>query len=202
MRYPLHGIVSREMFDGLWPGFDVTEVPISSITNGVHAATWVDRRMAEMVEKQLGASLTRDAGGWERLEQLADAETWAVRRQLRASLVEDARARVRASWLKRGASPAELGWVEGILDPDVLTIGFARRVPTYKRLTLMLRDSDRLRQLLLHLTRPAAGHLESRTADDNGGHPTDGRSTIPPSGIGSFSAELRHRHGTLLGCDG
>ena len=166
----LHGVVSREMFDGLWPGFDAIEVPISSITNGVHAATWVDRRMAEMVEKQLGASLTRDAGGWERLEQLADVETWAVRRQLRASLVEDARARVRASWLKRGASPAESARAEGILDPDVLTIGFARRVPTYKRLTLMLRDSDRLRRLLLHPTRPVqlviAG--KSHPADDNG----------------------------------
>ncbi|HEX2808429.1 MAG TPA: alpha-glucan family phosphorylase, partial [Kineosporiaceae bacterium] len=95
---------------------------------------------------------------------------WAARRQMRLSLVEDARARVRSSWLKRGASPAELGWVDGVLDPDVLTIGFARRVPTYKRLTLMLRDPDRLRRLLLHPQRPAqlviAG--KSHPADDHG----------------------------------
>jgi starch phosphorylase len=166
----LHGVVSREMFDGLWPGFDATEVPISSITNGVHAATWVDRRMADLVEKQLGAPLVRDAGGWERLEQLPDGQLWAVRKQMRTSLAMDARVRVRASWLKRGASPAELGWVDGVLDPDVLTIGFARRVPTYKRLTLMLRDPDRLRRLLLHPTRPVqlviAG--KSHPADDNG----------------------------------
>jgi starch phosphorylase len=77
---------------------------------------------------------------------------------------------VRSSWLKRGASPAELGWVDNVLDPDVLTIGFARRVPTYKRLTLMLRDPERLRALLLHPTRPVqiviAG--KSHPADDNG----------------------------------
>jgi starch phosphorylase len=166
----LHGVVSREMFDGLWPGFDAFEVPISSITNGVHAATWVDRRMADLVEKQLGMPLARDAGGWERLEQLPDVEIWTARKEMRTSLVMDARARVRSSWLKRGASPAELGWVENILDPDVLTIGFARRVPTYKRLTLMLRDPDRLRRLLLHPTRPVqlviAG--KSHPADDNG----------------------------------
>jgi starch phosphorylase len=89
---------------------------------------------------------------------------------MRQSLVEDARRRVRSSWLKRGASPAELGWVDSVLDPDVLTIGFARRVPTYKRLTLMLRDPERLRALLLHPTRPVqiiiAG--KSHPADDNG----------------------------------
>jgi len=89
---------------------------------------------------------------------------------MRSSLVDDARKRVRASWLKRGASPAELGWVDGVLDPDVLTIGFARRVPTYKRLTLMLRDPDRLRRLLLDPHRPIqlviAG--KSHPADDQG----------------------------------
>ena len=69
-------------------------------------------------------------------------EIWATKRELREQLVEEARRRVRSSWLKRGASRAELGWVDDILDPDVLTIGFARRVPTYKRLTLMLRDPD------------------------------------------------------------
>jgi glycogen phosphorylase len=166
----LHGIVSREMFDGLWPGFDPTEVPISSITNGVHAPTWVDRRMFEVAEKHIGTAFASDPSGWELVDRIPDDEVWAVRRQMRQSLVEDARARVRSSWIKRGASPAELGWVDGVLDPDVLTIGFARRVPTYKRLTLMLRDPDRLRRLLLHPTRPVqlviAG--KSHPADDNG----------------------------------
>jgi starch phosphorylase len=166
----LHGVVSREMFDGLWPGFDPAEVPIGSITNGVHAPTWVDRRMIELAEKHLGPQSSQDPQGWDNVERVPDEELWAIRRQLRSTLVGDARARVRSSWLKRGASPAELGWVDGVLDPDVLTIGFARRVPTYKRLTLMLRDPDRLRRLLLHPQRPVqlviAG--KSHPADDHG----------------------------------
>jgi starch phosphorylase len=166
----LHGVVSREMFDGLWGGFDVEEVPITSITNGVHAPTWVDRRVMELGEKYLGRAITEEARGWEQVDRIPDEEIWTVRRQMRATLVAEVRRRQRASWLKRGASPAELGWVDGVLDPDVLTIGFARRVPTYKRLTLMLRDPDRLRRLLLHPQRPIqlviAG--KSHPADDNG----------------------------------
>jgi starch phosphorylase len=77
-----------------------------------------------------------------------------VRRLLRGRLVTDARRRVKRSWEQRGASEAELGWVDQILDPDVLTIGFARRVPSYKRLTLMLRDPERLTALLLDPVRP------------------------------------------------
>jgi starch phosphorylase len=166
----LHGHVSREMFDGLWPGFDPAEVPIGSITNGVHAPTWVDRRILDLADKCIGVSFTADSSAWEQVDRIPDDQIWAARRAMRQSLVEDARARVRSSWLKRGASPAELGWVDGILDPGVLTIGFARRVPTYKRLTLMLRDPDRLRRVLLHPTRPVqlviAG--KSHPADDNG----------------------------------
>jgi starch phosphorylase len=166
----LHGMVSREMFEGLWGGFDVEEVPITSITNGVHAPTWVDRRVMDLGEKYLGSEITQEARGWEHVDAVPDDEIWAARRAMRLSLVEEARRRLRSSWLKRGASPAELGWVDGVLDPDVLTIGFARRVPTYKRLTLMLRDPDRLRHLLLHPQRPIqlviAG--KSHPADDNG----------------------------------
>jgi glycogen phosphorylase len=166
----LHGAVSREMFDGLWPGFDPAEVPITSITNGVHAPTWVDRRVMELGEKHIGPQITTEARGWEQVDQIPDEDIWAVRRQLRATLVEDSRRRVRSSWLERGASPAELGWTGSILDPDVLTIGFARRVPTYKRLTLMLRDPDRLRGLLLHPQRPVQVVIagKSHPADDHG----------------------------------
>ncbi len=166
----LHGHVSREMFEGLWGGFDAEEVPITSITNGVHAPTWVDRRMAELGERYLGQQIVDRGRDWEHVAAIPEEELWAARRAMRGQLVDEARRRTRASWLKRGASPAELGWVDGVLDPDVLTIGFARRVPTYKRLTLMLRDPDRLRRLLLHPQRPIqlviAG--KSHPADDNG----------------------------------
>jgi starch phosphorylase len=89
---------------------------------------------------------------------------------LRQRLVEDARSRLRDSWLKRGASPAQLGWIDKVLDPDVLTIGFARRVPSYKRLTLMLRDPERLKRILLHPERPVQLVIAGKAhpADDGG----------------------------------
>jgi glycogen phosphorylase len=164
----LHGEVSRGMFAGLWPGFDAQETPITSITNGVHAPTWVDRKVVELLAASGGGEdASSQSGGAAALD---GAELWALRGELRAQLVADARRRVRSSWLRRGASPAELGWVDDALDPEVLTIGFARRVPTYKRLTLMLRDPERLKALLTHPTRPVqlviAG--KSHPADDSG----------------------------------
>lgn len=166
----LHGAVSRGMFSGLWPGFDDAEVPISSITNGVHAPTWVDRRLVDVAARALTADEIATGNGWLREDGVSDQDLWELRRTLRAQLVEDARSRLRASWKQRGASPAELGWVDDVLSPDVLTIGFARRVPTYKRLTLMLRDPERLRSLLLDPDKPVqlviAG--KSHPADDQG----------------------------------
>jgi starch phosphorylase len=172
----LHGRVSREMFAGLWPGFDPEEVPITSITNGVHAPTWVAPEVFRLGARQIGPQRAEDAmmiglsARWESVADIPDADIWEVRRELREQLVEDVRRRVRASWRQRGAGQAELGWVDDALDPDVLTIGFARRVPSYKRLTLMLRDPERLKALLLHPDRPiqivVAG--KAHPADDGG----------------------------------
>jgi starch phosphorylase len=166
----LHGIVSREMFSGLWRGFDPAEVPISSVTNGVHAPTWVSREVFELAEREIGTSITAEAQGWEEISKVPAEAIWSTRGVLRARLVDEVRRRVKESWLQRGASEAELGWTDTAFDPDVLTIGFARRVPSYKRLTLMLRDPDRLRSLLLDPERPVqlviAG--KSHPADDGG----------------------------------
>ncbi|MGV8967150.1 MAG: alpha-glucan family phosphorylase [Cellulomonas sp.] len=166
----LHGEVSRGMFKALWPGFDESEVPITSVTNGVHAPTWVDHRFIDLAAERFTAEELASGSGWLRTDAITDDELWEMRHTLRAQLVKNARARLRASWRQRGASPAELGWVDDALSADVLTIGFARRVPTYKRLTLMLRDPDRLRQLLTNPQRPIqliiAG--KSHPADDQG----------------------------------
>jgi starch phosphorylase len=166
----LHGSVAREMFGMLWPGFDGPEVPIGHITNGVHAPTWVAPEVFRLGEQDVDPELVQDARGWEAIAGVADDRIAEVRDTLRARLVQDVRARLRASWLQRGASDAELGWVDKVLDPHVLTIGFARRVPSYKRLTLMLRDPDRLKALLLDPDRPIqlviAG--KSHPADDGG----------------------------------
>jgi len=166
----LHGVVSREMFAGLWPGFETAEVPIGSVTNGVHAPTWVAREVFELAEREIGPSITTEAQGWERIAKVADTSIWQVRGVLRARLVDEVRRRLRESWLQRGASMAELGWTESVFDPHVLTIGFARRVPSYKRLTLMLRDPDRLRGLLLDADRPVQLVIAGKAhpADDGG----------------------------------
>jgi starch phosphorylase len=162
----LHGNVSRHMFNGLWSSFDSDEVPITSVTNGVHAPTWTARAILELAN---GASIDEPAG-WHEIAQAPDETLWSIKRGLRDDLVQMARARLRASWITRGASPAELGWIDSVLSPDILTIGFARRVPSYKRLTLMLRDRDRLRSLLTNPERPVqlvvAG--KAHPADDGG----------------------------------
>lgn len=162
----LHGDVSRGMFAGLWPAFDREEVPITSITNGVHAPTWVATEIAALAN---GTALD-EPRAWETIANTDASTLWKTKRTLRQRMIDNTRARLHASWLNRGASPAELDWIDGVLDPDVLTIGFARRVPSYKRLTLMLRDPERLTSLLLDPVRPVqlviAG--KSHPADDGG----------------------------------
>ncbi len=164
----LHGEVSRRMFGPLWPGFDSDEVPITSVTNGVHAPTWTDAAVARLASEKLGSGDTT-ACDW-LSDAVTDSDLWALRGELRAKLVADARRRMQDAWTAQhpGATPPP--WYANLLDPDTLTIGFARRVPTYKRLTLMLHDEDRLRSLLLDRERPiqivVAG--KSHPADDEG----------------------------------
>ncbi|MDR1634916.1 MAG: alpha-glucan family phosphorylase [Bifidobacteriaceae bacterium] len=167
----LHGKVSRAMFAGLWPGFDHDEVPITSVTNGVHSPTWLDRTYGGLETLRIGEGPdAQGSEGWEDPDLVSDQTLWDLRRASRARLVDEARRRLRASYKKRGASPAELGWIDSALSADVLTIGFARRVPTYKRLTLMLRDPVRLKALLTDPDRPIqlviAG--KSHPADEQG----------------------------------
>ena len=208
----LHGRVSRAMFAGLWPGFDPDEVPIGSITNGVHAATWVApeiRALAAGEGPGTGPELPEDGEAWERVAAAGPARLWEIRRLLRGRLVELARERLRASWRQRGASDAELGWVQGVLDPSVLTIGFARRVPSYKRLTLMLHDPERLRALLLDPQRPVQIVIAGKA------HPADesGKQLIQQMVRFADSEDVRHRivflpdydmelaHALVQGCD-
>ncbi|HEV3068933.1 MAG TPA: alpha-glucan family phosphorylase [Streptosporangiaceae bacterium] len=169
----LHGRVSQEMFAGLWPGFDASEVPIGSITNGVHVATWVAPEIlgcgADGAAGQPGPEPV-NGPAWERIAETGPARLWEIRGVLRRRLVAEARRRLRASWRQRGVSEAELGWTQHALDSSVLTIGFARRVPSYKRLTLMLHDPERLTALLLDPQRPVQLVIAGKAhpADDGG----------------------------------
>ncbi|HEV3170500.1 MAG TPA: alpha-glucan family phosphorylase [Actinocrinis sp.] len=184
----LHGQVSREMFGGLWPGFDAPEVPISSVTNGVHAETWVHPSVFELAERELGPG-TLFAEPFQAVDRLSDKTIWEIRCRLRAELVREARSRVKRSWLARGASEAELGWTEDVLDPNALTIGFARRVPSYKRLTLMLRDPERLTALLLNSDRPVQLVIAGKA------HPADegGKRLIQELVRFADESHVRHR---------
>jgi len=169
----LHGHVSRGMFGKLWPGFDQDDVPITSVTNGVHAPTWTDPMVLEVASAALGYSEGSESDNttvdWNS-DRISNQAIWELRGRLRAQLVEDARRRVGAAWLEQNPGVAVPAWHAQLLDPSVLTIGFARRVPTYKRLTLMLHDPERLRRILTHPDRPVqiviAG--KSHPADDEG----------------------------------
>ncbi|TRW78881.1 glycosyltransferase family 1 protein [Mycolicibacterium sp. 018/SC-01/001] len=188
----LHGRVSREMFNNLWPGFDPAEVPIGSITNGVHGPTWAAPQWLELGRELLGSqdlSSLAEPDTWERLHEVDPGHLWWIRSQLREALVRDVRDRVRRSWLERGAAEAELGWIATAFDPNVLTIGFARRVPTYKRLTLMLRDPERLRRLLLDPERPLQLIVAGKS------HPADegGKALIQQVVRFADQADVRHR---------
>jgi len=190
----LHGRVSREMFNELWPGFDPVEVPIGSITNGVHAPTWAAPQWLELGRELSGGDLPSapavwEPALWEQLQQVDPGHLWWIRSQLREALVNDVRARLRRSWHERGASDAELSWIATAFDPNVLTVGFARRVPTYKRLTLMLRDPDRLEKLLLDEKQPIQLIVAGKS------HPADegGKALIQQVVRFADRPEVRHR---------
>jgi glycogen phosphorylase len=183
----LHGQVSRQMFTGLWPGFDTAEVPIGSVTNGVHGPTWVAAEIMGLGQGGPPAELAEDGIDWERAA--ADpAAIFAVRSLLRARLVEQTRRRLRASWRQRGASDAELTWIEDVLDENVLTIGFARRVPSYKRLTMMLHDPDRLTELLLDPDQPVQIVIAGKA------HPADDSGKLMIQQMVRFADEPKVRH--------
>ncbi|SDE20828.1 alpha-glucan family phosphorylase [Auraticoccus monumenti] len=166
----LHGEVSREMFSPLWPGFDDAEVPIGSITNGVHHLTWVHPALLRLLELPAGEEeMGVDGYDWDALERVEADTIWSMKRRMRADLVTMARERLAVSATQRGMA-GHTDWISRALDPGVLTLGFARRGASYKRLTLMLRDPERLIRLLNHPTTPiqivVAG--KAHPADDTG----------------------------------
>jgi starch phosphorylase len=151
----LHGEVSRSLFAGLWPNLPRDEVPIGQVTNGVHTPTWLGPEMAEVFNRRLAPGWAEGGSArWDRVREVPDAELWRARERARERLVYFVRDRIRAQLLARGASETEVARTEEILDPGVLTVGFARRFAQYKRATLMLSDPDRLKRLLLSSDRP------------------------------------------------
>ncbi|MCU1399190.1 MAG: glgP [Acidimicrobiales bacterium] len=169
----LHGAVSREMFNGMWPGVPVDEVPIGSITNGVHAHSWVSPEIDQLLREGIhGVWDGADDQSWARAAQIPAGAVWAARSAGRGRLVAFVRDRMG----------------DGILDPDILTIGFARRFATYKRATLLLSHPDRLRRLLLDPDRPVQFVFAGKA------HPADHPGKEMIQGIERFARELDVRH--------
>ncbi|HAR68579.1 MAG TPA: alpha-glucan phosphorylase, partial [Thermus scotoductus] len=145
----LHGEVSREMFHHLWPELLREEVPIGHITNGVHTWTFLHPRLRRHYAEVFGPDWLRhpeDPATW-RVEGLGE-EFWRIHRDLRAELVREVRSRLYEQRRRNGESPSRLRQAERILDPEALTVGFARRFATYKRAVLLFKDPERLLRIL------------------------------------------------------
>jgi starch phosphorylase len=152
-----HGEVSRHMWQVLWPDRPEDEVPIVSITNGVHVPTWVAPEMDQLLCRRLGEDWVDrldEPGLWLRFAEVPDAALWEARRLLKARLFRFLRDRARERWSESGSEPGQPVAFGSLFDPEALTVGFARRFATYKRAALVLRDLERFRALVADPRRP------------------------------------------------
>ena len=153
----LHGEVSRRMWQGLWPEVPEDEIPIVHVTNGVHFRSWISREMKELYDRYLGPRWREELPGqtvWQRADHISAEELWRTHVRRRERLVVFSRRHLRTQLERRGATGGALRVADEVLDPDALTIGFARRFATYKRATLLLRDQERLARILNDAERP------------------------------------------------
>ena len=153
----IHRKVSQEMFQDLWPRLPQNEVPITSVTNGVHSPTWINGDLASLYDQYLQPDWRErleDTKLWEMVHEIPSQELWEMHRKRKRRMVAYVRERAGASAVQRKASSAEVRRLLDVLDPDVFTIGFARRFATYKRATLLFRDVARLKKILNHPKMP------------------------------------------------
>ncbi len=153
----LHREVSQEMFHDLWPQLPVWEVPITSITNGVHLPSWLNGDLASLYDQYLQPDWREsfnEPGIWDQIKEIPDEELIEVHRRRKRRLVNFVRARQHSSAVRRQASASEVRRAGEVLDPNSFTIGFARRFATYKRATLLFRDVERLKKILLNKEMP------------------------------------------------
>jgi len=153
----LHGEISREMWHELWPQIPVNEIPIVSVTNGVHLPSWLNGDFADLFDQYLEPDWREFSGDFDRwglVKDIPDEELQEAHRRRKRRLIGFIRERQTAAAFRRKASAAELRYSGEVLDPNALTIGFARRFATYKRATLLFRDPERLKRILLNKDRP------------------------------------------------
>ncbi len=186
----LHGVVSRQIFAPVWPEVPVEELPIRSVTNGVHARTWVAPEMRDLFDRHVLPEWAQAGPDrWARIEDAGDDELWRARQQSRERLVAFVRRRLHESALARGLSEPDAAWCDEAFDPGVLTIGFARRFAPYKRATLLLSQGDRLKRLLLSADHPIQLLFAGKA------HPADelGKDLIRQVVQWSRQEDVRHR---------
>jgi len=153
----LHGHVSRNMWQTVWPDVPREEIPISHVTNGIHTRSWLCSEIARLYDRYLGPRWYEEPTNktlWDRLELIPDAELWRSHERMRERLVSFVRDRLRRQLRRRGANRAWIKAAGETLDPEALTIGFARRFATYKRASLILRDPARLARILNNPEQP------------------------------------------------
>ncbi|MCK4343357.1 MAG: alpha-glucan family phosphorylase [Phycisphaerae bacterium] len=188
----LHGEVARGMWQGYWPGVPREEVPIKHITNGIHTRTWMSPTMADLFDQYLAPGwpeAAEDDPLWRRIDEIPDAELWRVHVRRREWMIAALRRRTRNQLRGRGAPPAEIKAADEILDPEALTIGFARRFAPYKRATLLFRNLERFKAIVTNKERPVQFVFAGKA------HPNDGAGKELIKQIAAVCAqpELRRR---------
>ncbi len=169
----LHGDVSRAMWQFLWPDIPVMQVPIGHITNGVHTKTWLAPELKQLYTRYLPNDWREhvdDPATWAPIESVPAAELWTTHQQCKDAMVKFVRERVSQQYVRHGEGTRRLTIAGHLLDPNALTLGFARRFATYKRATLLFRDQERLKRLLNNPDRPVQIVFSGKAhpADDPG----------------------------------
>jgi starch phosphorylase len=188
----LHRTVSRRMWNGIWPVLPETDVPIESITNGIHIPSWLSSDMSSLLDRYLGRRWTEDPDNikiWERVNRIPDTELWRTHERRRERLVDFTRRKLETHLIQRGVNNTELHVAREALNPSALTIGFARRFATYKRGDLILRDPHRLAKILNDPQRPVQIIFAGKA------HPHDhpGKEVIKKIFHFAQQPEFRHR---------
>jgi starch phosphorylase len=153
----LHGNISRRMWKNIWPKLPEDDVPITSITNGIHGRSWISHEQATLFQKYLGSAFIDEpmnADRWKGIDEIPDADLWQLKEARREKVVVFARKRLRVQFARRRLSPSAINLADEVLDPKALTIGFARRFAAYKRAHLILREPERLAKMLLNSKQP------------------------------------------------
>jgi len=185
----LHGHVSRNMWQNIWPGIPEPEVPIGHVTNGVHPRSWVSPMLSKLFDRYVGSDWQHDPGdfaSWDAVNDIPDEELWRTHTRQREKMITWARRRIRSQMKHRGLGHDEIERAAAALDPDIFTIGFARRFATYKRGTLLMHDPDRLRALFNNRDTPIQLLIAGKA------HPADGPGKELIRDIVKFASESDH----------